>query len=180
MIADPQTVNDFWADAGAQKWWTKDDAFDAGIHARFSATLQAAQAHDLDHWQDTPDGALALILVLDQFTRNLNRNSADAYGNDNKALAVAKAAIQRGDDQRMRDDIMVFTYLPLMHSENIEDQRRCLAHMEATGLEGNIKAAREHLDIIERFGRFPHRNSLLGRETTAEEQAFLDDGGFKG
>ncbi len=138
------------------------------------------QAGDLDHWQDTPDGALALILVLDQFTRNLNRNSPDAYANDNRALAVAKAAIQRGDDQRMRDDISVFVYLPLMHSENIEDQRRCLAHMEATGLEGNIKAAREHLDIIERFDRFPHRNAVLGRDTTPEEQAFLDEGGFKG
>ncbi len=179
-IAEPHTVTDFWADAGPKKWWTKNDAFDADIRTRFGATLKAAEGGDLDHWQDTPNGTLALILVLDQFTRNLNRNSPDAYANDNKALAVAKAAIQRGDDQRMRNDIMVFTYLPLMHSENIEDQRRCLAHMEATGLEGNIKAAREHLDIIERFSRFPHRNAALGRKTMPEEQAFLDAGGFKG
>ncbi len=179
-IVEPQTVTDFWAAAGAKKWWQKDDAFDAEIRARFSDTLQAAQSGHLDHWQDTPDSTLALILVLDQFTRNLNRNSPDAYANDPKALATAKAAIQRGDDRHMRDDLRVFTYLPLMHSENIEDQRRCLAHMEATGLEGNIKAAREHLDIIERFGRFPHRNAVLGRKTTPEEQAFLDEGGFKG
>ncbi len=179
-VSEPQDITEFWAEAGAKKWWQKDDAFDAEIRTRFADTLDAAQAGDLDHWQNTPDGTLALILVLDQFTRNLNRDSADAYANDNKALTVAKAAIQRGDDQRMRDDIMVFTYLPLMHSENIEDQRRCLAHMEATGLEGNIKAAREHLDIIERFGRFPHRNAVLGRETTPEEQTFLDEGGFKG
>ncbi|MEL6750873.1 MAG: DUF924 family protein [Pseudomonadota bacterium] len=176
----PDDVLNFWVEAGTEKWWTKDDAFDTAIRDAFAHTLRKAERGELDHWQETPNGTLALIILLDQFTRNLNRNSAKAFKNDPKALAVAEAALDRGDDKRMRNGIMMFAYMPLMHSENLADQRHCLALMEATGLEPNMEAAHEHLDIIERFGRFPHRNNVLGRETTAEEQAFLDAGGFSG
>jgi uncharacterized protein (DUF924 family) len=179
-IAAPNDILDFWADAGGKKWWMKDESFDAEIRHRFGTTLEAAERGELDDWQTTPDGALALIIVLDQFSRNLYRNSAKAFSNDPKALTAAKAALDRGDDEKMREDIMVFAYLPLEHSENIGDQRQCLELMKATGTEAYINAGQQHYDIIEQFGRFPHRNKVLGRDTTPAEQAFLDAGGFSG
>lgn len=175
-----QDVLNFWRDAGPSKWWKKDDAFDASIRQKFEKTHQAASHGTLDSWIDRPEPALALIIVLDQFTRNLNRNSAAAFPNDAKCLALAKHAINMGHDKQAPQDLLAFFYLPLMHSEVIEDQRLCLSLMQKTGLKPNIKAAEEHLDIIERFGRFPHRNKVLGRTSTAEEIAFLEAGGFSG
>lgn len=180
MTVSPNDILKFWTESGPEKWWSKDDRFDAEIRQHFGDTLKSAERGELDDWQTSPDGTLALLLVLDQFSRNLNRNSALAYANDPKALSIAEEAINRGDDKKMREKIRIFAYLPFMHSENLQHQRRCLDLMQDTGLEPNIEAAKEHLDIIERFGRFPHRNKVLGRVSTPQEIAFLENGGFSG
>lgn len=179
-LPTPADIIAFWKDAGPKKWWSRDDALDAEIREHFFDRHAHAAFGALDHWQETPEGALALVLLLDQFSRNLFRDTAHGWAFDAKGLAIAKRAIANGLDAEMDAELRNFMYLPFMHSEELEDQRACLRHMERTGKDDNIKAAREHLDIIERFGRFPHRNGRLGRETTHEEQAFLDGGGFKG
>jgi len=180
MSVDPQSVLDFWKNAGPQKWWRKDDAFDDEILQRFGSTYEMACAGQLDDWANTPSGALALILLLDQFSRNLNRNSARAFAHDEKTAALAKQLIATGADQEMPTEIYNFCYLPLMHSENLNHQEMAVQQMRSIGNEGGLKSAIEHRDIIAEFGRFPHRNQVLGRTTTAEEQAFLDNGGFAG
>ncbi len=179
-MATPHDVNEFWANAGPAKWWKKDADFDAKILDRFGETLSQAAAGKLGQWTSTPDDTLALILVLDQFSRNLYRNDAKAYAQDAACQAIVKTAISVGDDRKMRTDIGSFCYLPLMHSENLEDQKSCVAEFERLNLEDNLKSAIEHLEIIEKFGRFPHRNPVLGRTTTAKEQIFLESGGFSG
>jgi len=175
-----QDILDFWRDAGPSKWWKKDDAFDAVIRSQFEQTHTAASQGQFDDWIETPDGALALIIMLDQFSRNLFRNSPLAFSNDEKCLALTKDAIGRSHDKQYGADLLAFFYLPLMHSEALEDQETCLALMLEAGLTPNIKAAEEHLDIITRFGRFPHRNTVLGRVSTPKEIAFLEGGGFSG
>ncbi len=170
----------FWRAAGPKKWFRKDAAFDREITARFLAAHEAAAAGRLSDWQATPDGALALLLLLDQFPRNMFRNSARAFATDPLARAVADRAIAHGFDASASDAERVFFYLPFEHSENLADQERSLALWRRSG-DGKIdKYAEIHADIIRRFGRFPHRNAVLGRATTPEEQAFLDTGGFAG
>lgn len=176
----PQDVLDFWIDAGPKKWWKKDDNFDAEISTRFGARHSQAAQGELDDWATDAGSALALIIILDQFSRNLFRDSPKAFAQDAKCRAIVNKVMESGIDRKMPADIAEFCYLPLMHSEDISDQERCLKEMERTGKEGNIKSAKEHLDIIARFGRFPHRNSVLGRQSTQEEIAFLEGGGFAG
>ena len=173
-------VLNFWTEAGPKKWWKKDPEFDAEIDRRFGETHRMACKGELDHWASTPGGTLALILVLDQFSRNLHRNSPLAFAQDEKCSAVTKTAIDSGHDHELPADIRPFCYLPLVHSENLADQEKAIDMMQKFGVEGNISSAIEHRDIIAKFGRFPHRNGVLGRETTVEEQAFLDAGGFAG
>jgi uncharacterized protein (DUF924 family) len=179
-IATPADVLDFWRGAGPQKWFTKDAAFDAEITARFLATYEAAAAGRLRTWEETADGALALVIVLDQFPRNMFRNSARAFAADPTARAVADRAIARGFDQNTRASLRGFFYLPFEHSEILADQERSIALARTTGNADTLKWAELHADIIRRFGRFPHRNAVLGRATTEAEQAFLDAGGFAG
>ena len=176
----PQDVIDFWIEAGPKMWWKKDDGFDAEILKRFGETHAKAAAGELDHWAETPDGALALILVLDQFSRNLFRNSPKAFAQDKQCVALVRAQMEAGHDREMNPEISHFCYLPLMHSEALEDQELCIAEMERLDNKPSLKAAIEHRDIVAKFGRFPHRNTVLGRDTTADEQAFLDGGGFAG
>ncbi|MFD0914962.1 DUF924 family protein [Pseudahrensia aquimaris] len=176
----PKDILDFWEQAGPKTWWTKNDIFDAEIKERFSETHKAASDGLLDHWDAEPKSALALILLLDQFTRNLNRNSPLAFSQDAKGLTLAKRMIERGDDEKLDFPLRQFAYLPLMHSEILADQNQCVAICQKLDLPKNLEAAVEHREIIEQFGRFPHRNSVLGRKTTPEEQAFLDNGGFRG
>lgn len=178
-MTDAAEILKFWSEAGPDKWYKKDDAFDAAIRARFLETYEAASAGALDVWAGTAEGALALVIVLDQFPRNLFRNDARAFAADARALAVANAAIAAGFDSRIAPPMQQFFYLPLMHSEALADQERCV-DLFAGGAEENRKYAIIHRDVIARFGRFPHRNAVLGRETTPEEQAFLDQGGFAG
>ena len=176
----PQDVINFWIEAGPKKWWKKDDGFDAEILNRFGDTHKRAAAGELDHWADTPDGALALILVLDQFSRNLFRNDPKAFAQDPHCVAIVRDQMKDGRDREMNPEISHFCYLPLMHSEVLADQELCIDEMTRIDNKPSLKAAIEHRDIIAKFGRFPHRNKVLGRQTTAEEQAFLDGGGFAG
>jgi uncharacterized protein (DUF924 family) len=172
----------FWREAGPDKWYAKDDAFDAAISARFRAVHEAAASGLLWSWEETAEGALALLILLDQFPRNLFRGSAHAFATDVSALNVADRAIARGFDKQTDGALKQFFYLPMMHAESLTAQERCLAAFQqlGAGFENNVKYAQVHLDIIRRFGRFPHRNVLFGRATTSEEQAFLDGGGFAG
>ncbi len=178
-LATPQSVLAFWRAAGPAKWFRKDAAFDAAIATRFLGVYEAAAAGELG-WDEDPQGALALVIVLDQFPRNMFRNSARAFAADPLARAIASRAIARGFDRQVASSDRTFFYLPFEHSENLADQERCVALNRATGDANGIKWAEQHADIIRRFGRFPHRNAALGRATTAEEQAFLDGGGFAG
>jgi uncharacterized protein (DUF924 family) len=180
---EPPTASDvlaFWRAAGPAKWFRQDDAFDAEIGARFLDDIEAAAAGRLRHWEATPEGALALVILLDQFPRNIFRNSARAFAADPLARAVANRAITQGFDQQVAKGERLFFYLPFEHSEDLADQERCLALMGALDDADLLKWARLHADIVRRFGRFPHRNSALGRATNAAEQAFLDGGGFTG
>ncbi|HEU5272563.1 MAG TPA: DUF924 family protein, partial [Xanthobacteraceae bacterium] len=152
---------------------------DADIRTRFLATYEAAAAGRLA-WDETADGALALLIVLDQFPRNMFRGSARAFAADPLARTIASRAIERGFDQAAAPSERSFFYLPFEHSEALADQERCIALNRAAGDADALKWAEQHADIIRRFGRFPHRNKALGRATTPEEQAFLDGGGFAG
>jgi uncharacterized protein (DUF924 family) len=179
MMVLPQHVLDFWREAGPARWFRKDDAFDADFRARFLGAHEAAARGDLDSWARRSDGALALLILLDQFPRNAFRGTARMYESDAKARAVARAAIEAGFDKDFEPDLRNFFYLPLMHSENLADQD--LAVVLARGIGGEpLRFALMHRGIIEKFGRFPHRNAMLGRTTTPEEQKYLADGGFAG
>jgi uncharacterized protein (DUF924 family) len=179
-LASSQAVLAFWRAAGSDKWFKKDPAFDDDVRARFLATYEAAAAGKLMGWEASPEGALALAIVLDQFPRNMFRGSSRAFAADSLARRVADRALARGFDSSMTLRDRQFFYLPFEHSEDIADQERCCALFRATGDVELLKWAELHADIIRRFGRFPHRNKILGRATTIEEQAFLDGGGFAG
>jgi uncharacterized protein (DUF924 family) len=170
----------FWRAAGPDKWFTKDADFDAQIRERFLAAHETAAAGALAAWEDNPDGALALVILLDQFPRNMFRGDARTFATDPLARTIAERAIAHGYDRQFALPERLFFYLPFMHAETLPDQERCVALFEAAGEIDWMKFAIEHAEIIRRFGRFPHRNQLLGRLTTADEQAFLDAGGFAG
>ncbi|PIS99861.1 hypothetical protein TSA1_03145 [Bradyrhizobium nitroreducens] len=177
---EPSGVLAFWREAGRERWYERSDAFDAEVKRRFLALWEKAVAGELASWEDSDDGALALVIVLDQFPRNMFRGMPQAFASDSLARDVARRAIARGVDARVDPSLLEFLYLPFMHSEHLPDQLHCVALFANTDNTENQKYAREHADIIQRFGRFPHRNRLLGRDTTEEEQAFLDGGGFAG
>jgi uncharacterized protein (DUF924 family) len=170
----------FWIEAGRKRWFAKDEAFDALIRDRFEPLHHAAARGELDGWAQTADGALALLLLLDQFPRNLYRGSAHAFATDPLARKIAREAARRGFDAAVTPELRQFFYLPFEHSEIVTDQDHAVALCAASGDADLLKWARIHQDIIRRFGRFPHRNASLARETTAEEQAFLSSGGFAG
>ncbi|MCQ0987404.1 DUF924 family protein [Jiella marina] len=177
---DPQTIVEFWREAGPKRWFEKDEAFDATIRRRFGDIYEMAARGDLEGWAREANGALALVIVLDQFPRNMFRDSPLAFATDDKALEIGKMALARGDHETVAEDVNQFLAMPLMHSETLADQDECVEWMKQIGDAENVKFAEDHRDIIARFGRFPHRNAVLGRDTTAEEQAFLDEGGFSG
>lgn len=169
----------FWRDAGPEKWFAKSSAFDADFKSRFEALHHAAAARALDGWAADAEGALALLVLLDQFPRNAYRGTAHMFATDGLARAMARAAIASGLDRQADAGLRCFFYLPFMHSEDLTDQERSVQLNAA--LDANTQRfAQMHRNLIARFGRFPHRNAALGRETTAEEQRFLDEGGFSG
>lgn len=175
----PATIVQFWLDAGPKRWFRKDAAFDDDFRARFAAEHEAAAAGELEDWRASAEGSLALLILLDQYPRNSFRGTARMFATDAQALAVARRAIEQGFDTAVAPSLRSFFYLPFEHSEKLEDQDRALDLYTALGGE-TLRYAHIHRDIIVRFGRFPHRNPLLGRVTTPEEQKFLDDGGFAG
>jgi uncharacterized protein (DUF924 family) len=179
-IATAADVLAFWRDAGPDKWFEKNDAFDAAIKTGFLATYEAAAAGKLSDWEATPDGALALTIVLDQFPRNMFRNDPRAFAADPTARGVVERAIARGFDSQFPPAERSFFYLPFEHSEAMTDQERCCALFRTMGDAELLHWAELHANIIRRFGRFPHRNAALGRATTPEEKSFLDDDGFAG
>jgi uncharacterized protein (DUF924 family) len=174
----PTEILAFWREAGEDRWYKKNDAFDAEVRRRYFDLWQSASAGELSEWETSDDGALALVIVLDQFPRNMFRGKPEAFSSDAKALAVAERAIAHGADVRIDPELLEFLYVPFMHSEALADQLRCVELFQNSP--NNLKYAREHADIIRQFGRFPHRNRILGRMTTPEEQAYLDAGGFSG
>jgi uncharacterized protein (DUF924 family) len=174
----PADILAFWRDAGPDRWYMPDDAFDAGVRQRFLSLWQRAAAGELSSWEASDDGALALVIVLDQFPRNMFRGDIRTYASDAQAREAAHRAIDRGVDARIDCALREFLYLPFMHSEHLADQLRCIELSREAGLAESAKWAEHHADINRRFGRFPHRNRLLGRATTPDEQAFLDEGGF--
>jgi len=184
MPAHPADVVTYWRDAGPKRWFKKSAAFDDAIRLKFEPTHHAAARRDYDAWIETPEGALALLILLDQFPRNLYRGSAHSYATDPLARHYAGEAVARAHHRATEPLLRIFFHLPFTHSENPTDQERSVALNEAmrqeTGDPGNLEWAILHRDIIARFGRFPHRNRALGRATTSEEQAFLDEGGFAG
>lgn len=162
-----------------QAWFAKDDAFDQRFRELFLGAHEAAAAGKLDSWLAAPQSALALLLLLDQFPRNCFRNSPRMYATDPMARDRARQALERGHDQAIEPPLRLFFYLPFSHSEDLADQERAVALNVPLGPE-IAKHAIGHRDIVQRFGRFPHRNALLGRASTPEEQQFLAEGGFSG
>lgn len=171
----PHDLIAFWfSDAARPHWFDVDPAFDAAVANRFGAVWPQAAAGALSDWEETPEGALALVLVLDQAPRNMFRNDPRAFSTDAQARSAAGRALSRGFDLPLEPERRMFLYLPFMHNEDLADQERCLALIEErVGLHDPIQAARAHRDIIARFGRFPHRNAVLGRSSTPEETRFL-------
>jgi uncharacterized protein (DUF924 family) len=180
VTAHPNDILGFWRSAGPKKWFSKSPAFDEAIRLKFEPVHHAAARGEYDAWTATPEAALALLILLDQFPRNLYRNSAHAFATDPKAREIARAAVDAGFDRQVDPELRNFFYLPFEHSEDITDQDYALALCTEAGDENNLKFAVIHRDIIVRFGRFPHRNACLGRKTTPLEQQFLDEGGFSG
>lgn len=174
-----QDVVRFWHEAGPGRWFDKNEAFDAEFKSRFEGAHHAAATGALDGWAADAEGALALLVLLDQFPRNAWRGSGHMFATDGKALAIAHAAIDAGHDRQVDLQLRPFFYLPFMHSESLADQERSVA-LNAELDANTQRFALLHRDLIARFGRFPHRNTMLGRRTTPEEQAYLDGGGFSG
>ena len=170
----------FWREAGPPKWFTRDDAFDAQCRARFLDLHMRASRGELEDWLDTATGALALVLLVDQIPRNVFRGSAHTWATDGLARHYAQRAIERGFDTAAGAELQTFFYLPFVHSEALADHERALALYARMDGDDPGKWARHHHAIIERYGRFPHRNALLGRKSTPEEHAFMDEGGFSG
>lgn len=182
MLFTPQDIIDFWYSAAAEgKWFSSTPQFDAELKLVYEKTWQDAKEGKLDSWCDTPLGCLALIIVLDQFPLNMFRGQAKSFQTEDKAIRIAKYAIEKGFDQLLDKDKLAFLYMPLMHSENLADQDLAVSCFEKSSLTHNAKFARHHRELIRRFGRFPHRNAILNRESSQEEVAYLNSAhAFKG
>ena len=164
-----------------EEWFRKDEAFDREVADRFGDLYERAAAGELDNWREEAESCLELVIVLDQFPRNMFRGDARTHATDDKALATAKHAVERALDRELPGFQKIFLYMPFMHAERVEDQRRSVELFEGLAAEPGGPDVREyavgHRDIVERFGRFPHRNAILGRETTPEEAEFLTQPG---
>lgn len=167
-------VLDFWfKEHGPKDWFAKNPEFDAKIRARFGALHARAERGELDHWAETALGALALILVLDQFSRNLHRDSARTFASDAKALGLARLAVEKGFHNGLDERERVFVFVPFEHSEAPRDQELSVKYFAGLADKSYLEWAGKHKEIIDRFGRYPHRNAALGRESTPEEIVFL-------
>ena len=170
----------FWRNAGPGKWFARDAAFDTEFGRRFTTGHHAAARGEYAAWMESAEGALALLILLDQFPRNCFRGDAHSYATDGLARHYARRAVEAGFDLRVDDALRLFFYLPFEHSESIADQDRSMELFGGIGDPELMKYAQLHRDLIVRFGRFPHRNAALGRESTREEIDYLASGGFSG
>lgn len=174
-----EAVIEFWKQAGPKRWFAKDDGFDTAFRDTFHATHMQSARRELDGWLATADGALALLILLDQYPRNAFRGTAHMFATDPLARLYAQQMVDAGLDQQIDPQLRAFCYLPFEHSEDPQDQQRSLVLNQQLDA-STYHWAREHADIIQRFGRFPHRNAVLGRVTTEQEHLFLKAGGFAG
>lgn len=182
-MSTPADVLDFWFEGNPSTrrdvWFQKDETFDTACR-QFIGTHAAAKRGELDHWADTADGALALLILLDQLSRNLHRGTLETFAADPKVRTIAGAAIARGQEQSLTPVQRMFVYLPFEHSEDLADQDRSVALFEtlrdALG-DQTVDYAARHRDVIRRFGRFPHRNAVLGRTNTPQEETYLAESG---
>ena len=167
-------VMSFWfKELEPKMWWKKSDEFDATIKSRFSSLHSAASKGELFSWRESAQGSLAEVIVLDQFSRNMYRDTLLAFQYDSTALVLSQIAIDKGFDKTLPDTERLFFYMPFMHSESALIHEQALRLFTELGLENNLKFERAHKTIIDRFGRYPHRNEILGRKSTAEEVEFL-------
>jgi uncharacterized protein (DUF924 family) len=176
---EAKVVVSFWREAGPSMWFAKDPAFDQRFREKFSTLYEAAARGELAHWLEAPQSALGLILLLDQYPRNSFRGTPRMYATDPLARQMAEAAIAAGHDRAIEAPLRLFVYLPYGHSESLADQERSVELSRGLG-QPSLQHAEHHRDIIRRFGRFPHRNAILGRAPRPEEERYLAEGGFKG
>ena len=175
---NPQSILHFWFnELSPKQHYAKDAALDEAIRTRFGTTLEAAARCELFGWRTTPEGRLAEVLVLDQFSRNVYRDMARAFAQDALALALAQELVASGQDRSLPLAQRSFAYMPYMHSESALVHTQAVALFSQPGMEDTLRFELRHKDIIDRFGRYPHRNTLLGRTSTAEELAFLSEPG---
>jgi len=179
MMTSDQDIIDFWFSERVRKmWWGKDEAFDEEIRTRFADVHQQAAANELSAWRQTPEGRLAEIIVLDQFPRNMFRDQAAAFATDEQARQCTREAVAAGADLALAVQLRTFMYMPLMHSESAADHEQAVQLFSSDpGLKNILNFELKHKAIIDRFGRYPHRNEILGRTSTAEEEAFLQQPG---
>jgi uncharacterized protein (DUF924 family) len=177
-----QDLIDFWFSEDASKhWFNSTEAFDQALIDSYEATWVEAEQGKLDHWQQSAAGSLALVIVLDQFPLNMFRGQVKSFSTESQSRDVARVAIDKGFDQELPASQVSFLYMPFMHSEDLDDQALGVELFNKPGLESNYRFARHHYSIVERFGRFPHRNKILGRESSAAEVEYLDSReGFQG
>lgn len=188
MPSEPQEVLDFWFGREDEEkygefrdeWFQKDEEFDRQVRERFLEDYERAARGEYDGWREEPESCLALVILLDQFPRNLFRDDPKTHATDDKALGVSHEAVRDGLDQKLQPFQRHFLYVPFMHSEDLEDQQRSVALFQRLAEEGGPDVtgfAEGHRDIVARFGRFPHRNEVVGRRTTPEEAEFLEQPG---
>ncbi len=181
-MVTPEEVLSFWLDeVGPEGWYIQDDALDAKIRDKFLKTWEAAKEGKFSLWLTYPSGALAYIILTDQFPRNMFRGSGKAFSTDRAALAAAKCSVDKGWDLKIDEPARQFFYLPMMHSENLCDQERCVRLICQNLSEcnpGNLLHARAHREVIRKFGRFPYRNEALSRQMTEHEAAYVSKGGY--
>ena len=177
---DRQEILGFWFSSRISKhWFSSTPELDAEIRTRFEFLWQLAADGDLDAWADSPEGALALVIVLDQFPLNMYRGGPKSFSTEQKAVAITKQAVERGFHTELQEDRRLFLFLPLMHSENPDDQDLSVKLFREAGMDPHWPE--HHRSIVRRFGRFPHRNAILGRESTSDELAYLNsESAFKG
>lgn len=182
MTIKPVDILDYWySDEMRKHWFSSTEALDEQIRKDYQSIWQTAADGNLTHWKDSPEGCLALAIILDQLPLNMFRNSAKSFSTEQLAIEIAKHAITMGFDENIEKDKRAFLYMPLMHSENMDDQNLSVAMFEKSGLKDSTRFAEHHRNIVSTYGRFPHRNPILGRESTDAETEYLNsDQAFKG
>ncbi len=182
MNVTPKEIIDFWySDSVKNQWFASTPELDMEIQEKYEEIWEKASSGELDEWSNHPDGCLALIIILDQFPLNMFRGQAKSFKTERKAIEVAWNARKNDFDQKIEKEKLAFLYMPFMHSEDLADQDMSVSLYRESKLDANISFAEHHREIIRKFGRFPHRNKILERESTEEEISYLASGnGYKG